>query len=73
MADKVTFPLDRSKGLLRGVVVAGLAFLTLVMGAATLYLLLSIFVGLGGVFLFVCRHKDDGLPKGIHATYEPIE
>ena len=39
----------------------------------TLYLLLSIFVGLGGVFLFVCRHKDDGLPKGIHATYEPIE
>lgn len=44
MADKTTFPLDRSKGLLRGVVVAGTAFLTLVMGAATLYLLLSCFL-----------------------------
>ena len=44
MADRTTFPLDRSKGLLRGVVAAGLAFLTLVMGAATLYLLLSCFL-----------------------------
>lgn len=44
MADKAIFPLDRSKGLLRGVVVAGTAFLTLVMGAATLYLLLSCFL-----------------------------
>lgn len=44
MADLHSFPLDRSKGLLRGVVVAGLAFLTLVMGAATLYLLLSCFL-----------------------------
>ena len=44
MADKAIFPLDRSKGLLRGVVATGMAFLTLVMGAATLYLLLSCFL-----------------------------
>lgn len=39
----------------------------------TVYFLLSIFISLGPVFLFVCRNKDDGLPKGIPASYEPIE
>ena len=38
----------------------------------TLYLLLSIFVGIGPVFLFICRNKDNGLPQGIPASYEPI-
>ena len=33
-------------------------------GNATLYLVLSIFVGLSQpVFLFLCRNKDDGLPQ----------
>ena len=33
-------------------------------GNATLYLVLSIFVGLSQpVFLFLCRNKDDGFPK----------
>lgn len=44
MADKMTFPLDRTKGLARGVVIVGLAFLALVFAAATLYLLLSCLV-----------------------------
>ena len=44
MADMVTFPLDRTKGLARGVVIVGFAFLALVFAAATLYLLLSCLV-----------------------------
>ncbi len=39
----------------------------------TVYLLLSIFLSLSPVFLFICRNKDLGLPKGIPASYEPIE
>lgn len=39
----------------------------------TVFLLLSIFFSLGPVFLFVCRNKDDGLPQGIPASYEPME
>ena len=39
----------------------------------TVFLLLSIFLSLGGVFLFVNRNKDLGLPRGIPASYEPVE
>ncbi|MBQ2953625.1 MAG: hypothetical protein IJE07_08725 [Clostridia bacterium] len=41
MADKVTFPLDRTKGLARGVVVIGGVLMILICGAASLYLLIS--------------------------------